>query len=68
MHDVVYPHAEVVWDSVGTIIHDRGHQRDPAQPTKIEWLKRVMQSALTLAEAGNLLMMEGRARDTEVRG
>jgi len=63
MHDVVYPHAEVVWDSVGTIITIEG-TNEIRPSNEDEWL-RVMQSALTLAEAGNLLMMEGRARDTE---
>lgn len=62
MHDVVYPHAEVLWESVGTIIDKDGeHEIRPANEQ--EW-ERVMQSALTVAEAGNLLMMEGRARDT----
>jgi len=63
MHDVVYPHAEVVWDSVGTIITIEG-TNEIRPGNEDEWM-RVMQSAYTLAEAGNLLMMEGRARDTE---
>lgn len=62
MHDVVYPHAEVVWDSVGTIITVEG-TNEIRPSNEDEWM-RVMQSAFTLAEAGNLLMMEGRARDT----
>lgn len=62
MHDVVYPHAEVVWDSVGTIITEEGtHEIRPG--SEAEWL-RVTQSAYTIAEAGNLLMLEGRAKDT----
>ena len=62
MHDVIYPHAEVVWDSVGTVIDKDGtHEIRPS--SEQEW-ERVMQSALTVAEAGNLLMMEGRAKDT----
>ena len=62
MHDVIYPHAEVVWDSVGTIIDQEGtHEIRPGNEGQWE---RVMQSALTVAEAGNLLMMEGRAKDT----
>ncbi len=63
MHDVVYPHAEVVWDSVGTIITVEG-TNEIRPGNEDEWM-RVMQSAYTLAEAGNLLMMDGRARDTE---
>ena len=63
MHDVIYPHADVLWDSVGTIIDGDGtHEIRPA--SEEEW-ERVMQSALTVAEAGNLLMMEGRARDAD---
>lgn len=63
MHDVIYPHAEVVWDAVGTIIDADGtHEIRPA--SEEEW-ERVMQSALTVAEAGNLLMMEGRAKDDD---
>lgn len=63
MHDVVYPHADVLWDSVGTIIDSEGmHEIRPA--SEEEW-ERVMQSALTVAEAGNLLMMEGRAKDAD---
>lgn len=63
MHDVVYPHAEVVWDAVGTIIDQAGtHEIRPR--SEEEWL-RVTQSALTVAEAGNLLLMEGRAKDEE---
>ncbi len=62
MHDVVYPHADFVWDSVGTIITVEGtHEIRPGNED--EWL-RVMQSALTVAEAGNLLMLEGRAKDS----
>lgn len=63
MHDVVYPHAEVVWDSVGTIITVEG-TNEIRPSNEDEWM-RVMQSAYTLAEAGNLLMMDGRARDAE---
>jgi len=62
MHDVVYPHADVVWDSVGTIITVEG-TNEIRPGNEDEWL-RVMQSAYTIAEAGNLLMLEGRAKDT----
>ena len=62
MHDVVYPHAEVVWDSVGTIVTAEG-TNEIRPGNEDEWL-HVVQSALTLAEAGNLLMMDGRALDS----
>ena len=61
MHDLIYPHAEVFWDSVGTIIDMEGtHEIRPGN--EAQW-ETVVQSALTVAEAGNLLMLEGRARD-----
>ncbi len=61
MHDLIYPHAEVFWDSVGTIIDMEGtHEIRPGNEDQWE---TVVQSAFTVAEAGNLLMLEGRARD-----
>ncbi len=62
MHDVVYPHAEVVWDSVGTVV-DFGGTHEIRPENEEQW-ERVAQSALTLAEAGNLLMMGERAKDS----
>lgn len=63
MHDVIYPHAEVFWDAVGTIIDREGtHEIRPG--TEEAW-ETVVQSAFTVAEAGNLLMLEGRAKDTD---
>lgn len=59
MHDVVYPNAEVVWKSVGTIISYAGTEE--IRPADEEAWEKVLQSALTLAEAGNLLMIRGRA-------
>ena len=62
MHDVIYPNAEVVWDAVGTIITAEG--TNEIRPRSHEEWEAVTQSALTVAEAGNLLMLEGRAKDT----
>lgn len=62
MHDVVYPNAEIVWESVGTIISYEGTEEIYPR-TDQEW-EAVERSALTLTEAGNLLMIEGRAQDT----
>ncbi len=64
MHDIVYPNAEVVWKSVGTIISYAG--TDEIRPENEEEWEVVERSALTLAEAGNLLMLEGRAEDSGV--
>lgn len=61
MHGMVIPHAEVVWKASGTIYTVKGvEERKPKNED--EWLA-VEASATTLTEAGNLLMMEGRAKD-----
>ena len=61
MHHMVIPNAEVVWKSVGTIYTaDKVEEIQPR--TDDEWLA-VEQSATVLTEAGNLLMMDGRAKD-----
>lgn len=62
MHDVVYPNADIVWGSVGTIISYEGTEE--IYPRNDEEWEAVERSALTLTEAGNLLMIEGRAKDT----
>lgn len=61
MHDVVYPNADIVWESVGTIISYEGTEEIYPKNDK-EW-EAVERSALTLTEAGNLLMIERRAKD-----
>jgi hypothetical protein len=64
MESTVHPSAEVIFASVGTIISYRGVE-EIAPKNDEEWAD-VQHSALTLAEAGNLLMMPGRAkRDSE---
>jgi hypothetical protein len=62
MHHMVIPNAQVVWRSVGTI-YTVGHVEEIQPRTDEEWLN-VEASATALTEAGNLLMMEGRAKDT----
>ena len=62
MHHMVIPNAEVVWESVGTI-YTVGNVEEIQPRTAEQWLA-VEQSATVLTEAGNLLMMEGRAKDT----
>jgi len=64
MHDVVIPNAEVVWDSVGTIFTLEEIQ-EIAPANEDEWVA-VQGAARTLMEAGNLLMMEGRSKDSGV--
>ena len=63
MLDVIDPAADVVWDSVGTIVTADGIE-ELYPKTEEDW-NSVRGSALILAEAGNLLMMEPRARDNE---
>lgn len=63
MHDVVYPHADQVWESVGTISILEGTEEIYPR-TEQEWIT-LQGNARTLMEAGNLLMMEGRAKDAE---
>ena len=61
MHDIILPNAEFVWDSVGTIF-TVGHTEEIRPATEDDWIA-VRSSATTLMEAGNLLMMDGRAKD-----
>ncbi|MBM3812983.1 MAG: hypothetical protein FJW20_15285 [Acidimicrobiia bacterium] len=63
MHDIVIPNAEVVWDAVGTIYTLEGVEEIQPKTTE-EWMA-VERSATTLMEAGNLLMMEPRAKDNK---
>lgn len=62
MVSVVDPAADVVWDSVGTIVTLEETQEIRPQSDE-EWAA-VRNSAVVLAESGNLLMMERRAMDT----
>jgi hypothetical protein len=62
MRDIVYHNADIVWESVGTIISYEGTEE--IYPRNDEEWEAVERSALTLTEVGNLLMIEGRAKDT----
>jgi len=61
MKGIVGPAAAVVFESVSTTVTDAGRV-DKLPRTDAEW-EAVGNSAIALAEAGNLLMMEGRAVD-----
>jgi len=61
MQAVIDPAADVVWGAVGTIETKDGVQ-EIFPKNEAEWLV-VRNAAITLAEGGNLLMMEGRAKD-----
>jgi hypothetical protein len=58
---VLEPAADVVWDSAGSIITIDGEE-DLAPQTDEEW-SHVRNQAAVIAEAGNLLMLPGRAID-----
>jgi hypothetical protein len=61
MQGIVDPSADAVWASVATIFTKAGtEERRPR--TKEEWAA-VRSHAMVLTEAGNLLMMPGRAKD-----
>jgi len=59
MEWILNPAAEVIWDSAGTIITAEGHE-ELAPTTDAGW-HDVERAAATLSEAGNLLMLPGRA-------
>lgn len=61
MDAILDPAADVIWDSVGTIITvEKTEELEPK--TDEDWM-RVRYAAMTVAESGNLLMMPGRAPD-----
>lgn len=60
---VIDPSADVVWDSVKTIITAEG-AKEIAPKTDEEWMA-VRTGAATLIEAGNMLMLDGRAMDQQ---
>lgn len=63
MNWIIEPNADVLWDSVGTIITEQGREELLPQ-TDEEW-EAVRNSAAVIAESGNLLMMDGRAFDRD---
>src|SRR5438477_7343840 len=63
MAAVVDPAADVVWESVSITI-DKTGEHDKSPKTDAEWTA-VRNSAVTLAESGNLLMISPRAKDDD---
>ncbi len=63
MGHVIDPAADVYWESSGTIVTAAGETS--RAPTTQEGWGAAENAAATLAEAGSLLQLPGRARDTE---
>lgn len=61
MSSVIDPNADIVWDSVKTIMTVEGTEEIRPR-TEAEWTA-IRNSAVALAESGNLLMMVPRAKD-----
>ena len=61
MERVIDPPADLFWEASGTIITAAG-ETSRAPTTDAGW-QAAVNAAATLAEASNLLMMPGRARD-----
>jgi hypothetical protein len=61
MNAIVTPASTVVYQSVGTVVSAAGIE-ETAPKTDAEWAS-VGNNAAALAEAGNLMMLEGRAVD-----
>ncbi|MBI2150624.1 MAG: cytochrome c [Acidobacteria bacterium] len=62
MESLVSHMAEDVWSAVGTIIDEKGIQE--IVPKDAQAWEEVRFAAMGLAETGNLLMFETRAKDT----
>ncbi len=63
MNLVLDPAADIIWGSAGFIITEAGEE-DLAPTTTEGWLA-VQQSAATIMESANLLMLPGRALDNQ---
>ncbi len=63
MEWVIDPAADVIWDSVKSVITEKG-TKEIAPHTDAEW-DAVRNAAATLMESANLLMLEGRAKNNK---
>jgi hypothetical protein len=61
MNWIMEPNADVIWESVGTIITEEGEQN--LRPETDEQWNAIRNAAATVAESGNLLLMPSRMRD-----
>lgn len=60
---IIDPTADEIWDSVGTFITEKGTE-EVHPKTDEEWAT-YRNAAAVLIESGNLLMLDGRARDQD---
>jgi hypothetical protein len=63
MNWILDPNADVVWGAVGTVVTAEGEQK--FAPTTDEQWTVVRNAAATVIESGNLLMLNGRARNPD---
>jgi hypothetical protein len=63
MVSVIDPNADVIWEAVKTIITRAGVEE--IRPKSDEEWAAIRNAAATVAEAGNLLMLTPRARDSD---
>jgi hypothetical protein len=64
MQGAIDPNADVIWEATGSIVSKEGTEN--RRPKNQEEWDAVRNSAIVLAEAGNLLMMAPRAKDGDV--
>jgi len=62
MESMIDPQADVIWQSVKTVV-TRSDTKEFRPRTDAEW-EQVLRASVSVTEAGNLLMMAPRARDT----
>lgn len=62
MNWIMEPNADVIWESVGTIITEEGEQNLRPE-TDEQWIA-IRDAAAVVAESGNLLLTPGRMRDS----
>jgi hypothetical protein len=60
---IIDPNATAIWNSVGSIVTDKGTEEKHPK-TDEEWAS-FRNAAATLVESGNLLMLDGRAVDND---
>jgi len=60
---IIDPNATAIWGSVGSVATDKGTEERHPQ-TDAEWAT-FRNAAATLIESGNLLMLDGRAVDSD---